>query len=163
MCLDQWAPALAMAHGRFTTSNLGGTAIGTGIAADPHFSQVAVQAVGLWEDSTGWVSIAYILDTGGVQVYEYRSYTHMHMLHCHTMRWWVQTAETLWSLQLLNGLLQWLKDDNLFLQSFTSQARSWGLSLVSPWSWRTIWSKPPVVSAPLGRLKCFKSAKCSFW
>ena len=86
MCLDQWAPALAMAHGRFTTSNLGGTAIGTGIAADPHFSQVAVQAVGLWEDSTGWVSIAYILDTGGVQVYEYRSYTHMHMLHCHTMR-----------------------------------------------------------------------------
>ena len=28
---------------RFCTSNLGGTAIGTGIAADPHFSQVAVQ------------------------------------------------------------------------------------------------------------------------
>jgi aspartate ammonia-lyase len=31
-------------HRRFCTSNLGGTAIGTGIAADPHFSQVAVQA-----------------------------------------------------------------------------------------------------------------------
>ncbi|CAK9037726.1 unnamed protein product [Durusdinium trenchii] len=35
--------ALTSAVNRFTTSNLGGTAIGTGIAADPHFSQVAVQ------------------------------------------------------------------------------------------------------------------------
>ena len=33
---------------RFCTSNLGGTAIGTGIAADPHFSQVAVQ------ERSGW-------------------------------------------------------------------------------------------------------------
>eukprot|EP00913_Durusdinium_trenchii_P014442 g13547.t1 len=37
--------ALTSAVNRFTTSNLGGTAIGTGIAADPHFSQVAVQAL----------------------------------------------------------------------------------------------------------------------
>ena len=34
----------SISHRRFCTSNLGGTAIGTGIAADPHFSQVAVQA-----------------------------------------------------------------------------------------------------------------------
>lgn len=35
--------ALSNAVNRFCTSNLGGTAIGTGIAADPHFSEVAVQ------------------------------------------------------------------------------------------------------------------------
>eukprot|EP00490_Sorites_sp_Unknown_P004715 CAMPEP_0114652016 /NCGR_PEP_ID=MMETSP0191-20121206/8731_1 /TAXON_ID=126664 /ORGANISM="Sorites sp." /LENGTH=503 /DNA_ID=CAMNT_0001866427 /DNA_START=45 /DNA_END=1556 /DNA_ORIENTATION=+ len=35
--------ALSNAVNRFCTSNLGGTAIGTGIAADPYFSQVAVQ------------------------------------------------------------------------------------------------------------------------
>jgi len=35
--------ALSSATNRFCTSNLGGTAIGTGIAADPHFSQIAVQ------------------------------------------------------------------------------------------------------------------------
>merc|ERR1719401_1192919 len=34
---------LTSAVNRFTSTNLGGTAIGTGIAADPHFSQVVVQ------------------------------------------------------------------------------------------------------------------------
>merc|ERR1719277_2215649 len=36
---------------RFTGTNLGGTAIGTGIAADPHFSQVVVQEL---RDITGY-------------------------------------------------------------------------------------------------------------
>eukprot|EP00441_Pelagodinium_beii_P018083 CAMPEP_0197658840 /NCGR_PEP_ID=MMETSP1338-20131121/45476_1 /TAXON_ID=43686 ORGANISM="Pelagodinium beii, Strain RCC1491" /NCGR_SAMPLE_ID=MMETSP1338 /ASSEMBLY_ACC=CAM_ASM_000754 /LENGTH=496 /DNA_ID=CAMNT_0043235505 /DNA_START=44 /DNA_END=1534 /DNA_ORIENTATION=- len=35
--------AVLTATGRFVNTNLGGTAIGTGIAADPHFSQTVVQ------------------------------------------------------------------------------------------------------------------------